>query len=844
MAGTRIVAGARAPAHPLATFWAMPLSEVERTIATSTPPSTRDARAVRRASILARPLGRLRILARQLASPITMILIVAAILAAATGDPVDSLVILAIIALSAGLGAWQEGRAATAVAALLARVAVTVRVERDGVACEVPTDEVVPGDRLILGVGDIVPADCLLLESDGVSVDESSLTGESFPVSKAAGGPLAASTPLGARSTTLFNGTSLASGKSVALAVLTGADSTFGHIVSALETSATTTSFEAGIQRFGGLLLRVMFVLVAAILLINMVLQRPLVDSVLFALALAVGITPQMLPVIVSVSLAAGARLMARNQVIVKRLDAIEDLGAMSVLCTDKTGTITEGRISLELALDPDGSDSARVLELAALNSGLQSGYRNAIDDAVLARHPLPAGATLLDEVPYDFSRKRLSVATRVDSTPALITKGSLESVLDRSTLIEVGGVVHPIGDRREGILGHFRRLSADGHRVLGIAWRPLTTAETGVDLAPAVESELVFLGFLAFSDPIKVDARASIDELERLGVDVKIVTGDNRFVAAAAAAQLGFSTGRVVVGAEVAAAGNADLHELVMANSMFAEVEPAQKQLILRALRDAGESVGFLGDGINDAIALHGADVGISVDTAASVAKKAADVVLLTKDLAVVGTGVRLGRRTFANTLKYVRVAASANFGNILSMVIAAATLPFLPMLPSQILLLNFLSDVPNTLVSRDRVDPERVAVAGVWDMRRITRIMIVLGLTSTIFDLLTFALMRWVFDADADTFRTGWFVASALTEFIAMMTLRTSRPAWRSRPDPVFFWVGVLVSGAAIALTYSPLGALVAFVPLTPPLLATLVGITLVYGLANEAVKRVVKF
>lgn len=844
MPGTKIIAGGRPSAHPLENFWALPIPDVEHMIASARPPTTRDARKVRRLAFLAGHLGWLRILGRQLASPITMILIVAAILAAATGDPIDSLVILAIIALSAGLGGWQEGRAASAVAALLARVAVTVRIERDGLTLVVPTDDVAPGDRVILGVGDIVPADCLLIESDGVSVDESSLTGESFPVTKAVRAPLAASAPLSARSNTLFNGTSLVSGKAVALAVLTGADSTFGHIVTALETAPTKTSFETGIQQFGTLLLRVMFVLVAAILLINLILQRPLGDSVLFALALAVGITPQMLPVIVSVSLAAGARLMARNQVIVKRLDAIEDLGAISVLCTDKTGTVTEGKIALDLALDADGADSARVAALASLNAGLQTGYRNAIDTAVLARHPLPAAATLLDEVPYDFNRKRLSVATMLAAEPVLITKGSLEAVLDRCTRVEVAGTVHPLGARRDGILQRFQQLSADGHRVLGIAWRPLTEAETGVDLSPAAESDLVFLGFLAFSDPIKPDARASIDELGQLGIDVKIVTGDNRFVAAAAAAQLGFSTGRVVIGTEVAEAGTAALHELVTANSMFAEIEPAQKQLILRALRDAGETVGFLGDGINDAIALHGADVGISVDSAASVAKKAADVVLLTKDLAVVGTGVRLGRRTFANTLKYVRVAASANFGNILSMVVAAATLPFLPMLPSQILLLNFLSDVPNTLVARDTVDPERVAVAGLWDMRGITRVMITFGLASTIFDLLAFALMRWVFDADAATFRTGWFVASALTEFIAMMTLRTSRPVWRSRPDPVFFWVGVLVSATAIALTYSPLGALVAFVPLPPALLGALVGITLLYGLANEAVKRVIRF
>ena len=380
------------------------------------------------------------------------------------------------------------------------------------------------------------------------------------------------------------------------------------------------------------------------------------------------------------------------------------------------------------------------------------------------------------------------------------------------------------LGPRRAEITERFRRLSAEGYRVIGLA---CGAAESERPLTVADEIDLVFAGFLAFLDPVKEDARASLAELADLGIRTKILTGDNRYVAAALAPQLGVDAARVAVGTDLAGLGRAQVHELVSRTSIFAEVEPSQKQVIVAALRDAGETVGFLGDGINDATALHGADVGISVDTAASVAKKAAAVVLLTKELAVVATGVRLGRHTFANTLKYVRVASSANFGNILSMVVAAATLPFLPMLPGQILLLNFLADIPNTLVSRDNVDHERLEVAGKWDMRQVTRFMIAFGLLSTVFDLATFALMRWVFHTDAATFRTGWFIESGLTQFVAMMTLRTSRPAWRSRPDTLFFWVSLAVATATVTLTFTPLGALVQFVPVPPALLLTLVEI-----------------
>ncbi len=803
-----------------------------------------DAAILARAATAAPPAatrsrrGMLRIVAGQFASPITLILVVAALIAATTGDFVDGSIILAIVVASAVLGAVQEGRAMRAVADLLARVSVTITVRRRGRAVTIPTTEVLPGDRLDLAAGDIVPGDCLLLTGHDLMADESALTGESFPVEKAAGDPLPVRTALTDRTNALFAGTSVVSGTGTALVVLVGHETSLGKISAALDRRADATAFEVGVRHFGLLLLRVMLALVGAILVINLLLHRPLIDSLLFALALAVGITPQMLPVVVTVSLAAGARRMARRHVIVKRLDVIEDLGSMSVLCTDKTGTITMGVVGVDRALDGAGAESPRVLGLAVLNAGLQTGYPNPLDAAIMAGRQVPMGAERLDEIPYDFQRKRLSILTRLDGAPTLITKGALESVL--ACCATIGGA-ELSADVRRSVVDRATHLGETGYRVIGVATKRVE-ADAG-DLDATAEHGLDFEGILAFHDPIKPTVGASIADLHALGVAVKIVSGDNRAVTGALAAELGLG-GRVVLGSEVELADQAELRQLVSENSLFAEVEPMHKLAIVRALRATGETVGFLGDGINDANALHAADVGLSVDTAVDVAKEAAGVVLLTQDLGVVATGIRLGRHTFANTLKYVRVAASSNFGNILSMVIAAAVLPFLPMLPAQILLLNFLADIPNTLVSRDRVDPERLQVSGRWDMRAITRFMLVFGALSTVFDLATFGVLEWGFHAAASTFHTAWFVESALTQFVAMMTLRTGRRAWRSRPDPIFLVVSAAVAVVTAVLPFTAIAGLLGFVALPVGLMAVIVATVVVYGAAIELTKRVVSF
>ncbi|HEY0117203.1 MAG TPA: magnesium-translocating P-type ATPase [Cellulomonas sp.] len=821
-------------------FWSMAPDDVRTLVATGTAARERVSRRPKNTGA-ARLLSWLRVIGRQFVSPITLILIVAALTAMVTGDTVDGSIILGIVVCSALLGAWQEGHAADAVAELLTQVAVLVHVRRRGQALDVRTDDVEPGDELTLATGDVVPGDCLLLTATGLTVDESALTGEAFPVAKQSGVVLDAATPLAQRTNSLFAGTHVVSGTGTALVVLTGSRTTFGHVTASLNRKPTPTSFEVGVRRFGLLLLRVMLILVAVIMLINLLLHRPLADSLLFALALAVGITPQMLPVVVTVSLAAGARRLARSKVVVKRLDVIEDLGAMSVLCSDKTGTITAGVVGVDSAVDASGADSARVLELATLNSGLQTGYPNPLDGAILARSPLPASAQSLGEIPYDFQRKRLSVATALAGETTLITKGSFASVLACCTHAEAASGAVAVDSIAAGLTERVHTLGQAGFRVIAVATRPLV-GQVGA-LTPDDERDLSFAGLLVFHDPVKPDVKASVDALAALHVAVKVISGDSRDVTGSLAAALGVRA-EVVTGAQIEAADTARLHELVTGHDLFAEVEPMHKVAILAALKKAGETVGFLGDGINDAAALHVADVGMSVDSAVNVAKEAAAIVLLEKDLGVIADGVRLGRHTFANTLKYVRVAASANFGNILSMVIAAAVLPFLPMLPAQILLLNFMSDIPNTFVSRDRVDPERLERAGTWDMRGVVRFMLAFGALSTVFDLATFAVLMRFFHSGEVLFHTGWFVESALTQFTAMMTLRTARPAWTSRPDRMFFVVSAGVAVLTVAVVFSPVAPLLGFVALPLPLLGILVAVVLVYGLGNEALKRVMGF
>jgi Mg2+-importing ATPase len=780
----------------------------------------------------------LRLLVAQFANPIILILVLATVLAMLLGDLTDGTIILVIIAASGGLGFWQERRAGQVVDDLMARVRVDTEVVRDGRQRPVPVDEVVRGDVVALRAGHIVPADCRLLRSRSLLVDEAALTGESFPVEKAPG-QVEGAAALAQRSNALFMGTHVVSGQGRAVVVQTGRATEFASVYLRLASADVTTSFEQGMTRFGLLLVRAMTVLVTVILVVNLVLHRPFIDSVLFSLALAVGLTPQLLPAIVAVSLAAGARRMAAEKVVVKRLDAIEDFGGMTVLCTDKTGTLTAGAIRLDRAVDLDGQPSAEVARLAWLNAGLQQGFSNPMDEAIIQALPeRPAQVSRVDEVPYDFTRKRLSVLVDDHDQRLLVTKGAMSSVLQVCTQARADGQVKPLAEV-EGQVGRlFQELSGTGLRVLALAVRPLP----GVDqISASDEAEMTLHGLLVFQDPVKPGAAEAIADLHRLGISVRLVTGDNSLAAGTIAARVGL-TGEVVGGPQIDRLDDAALAERVRSTAVFAEVEPQHKERIVKALRAGGEVVGFLGDGINDTPALHAADIGISVDTAVDVAKQTASIVLLDKGLHVIADGVRLGRQTFANTLKYVRVTISANFGNMVSMAAASAFLPFLPLLPRQILLLNLLTDIPGTTIATDAVDPEQLTSPRRWDLAGIRDFMITFGLISSVFDLATFAILRVGFHASAEMFRTGWFIESTATELAVMLILRTARPFYRSRPSRALIWSSAGIAATTLALPYLPVLAVpLGLTPLPGTILITLAGLTAVYVAANEVAKRV---
>jgi Mg2+-importing ATPase len=776
-------------------------------------------------------------LRRQFTEPIVVVLIAATALSLVLGDTVDASIILAIIVLSALLGFWQEHGAATTVARLLAQVQVLVEVRRDGRTVSVPPDQVVPGDLMMVNAGDLVPCDCRVVTAESLQVDEAALTGETYPRHKRPE-PVPAQAALGDRHSSLLQGSHVVSGQGTAVAVVTGEHTELGRMSRSLATSAPRTSFEQGITGFGLMLVRVTAVLTAAILVINVVLGRPVIDAVLFSLALAVGVTPQMLPAIVTVSLSTGARRMARARVIVRRLDAIEDLGSMEVLFTDKTGTLTTGSLSLSAVLDADGRDSDLVVALAAANAGFQTGFTNPLDEAVLARCSPDPSWTVAGELPFDFDRKRLSVAVDTGTARVLVTKGAVDRVLEVCSTASTAGGSVPVETARQQLEDRFGELAARGYRVLGIARREIPAS---AGLTPDAEQGMEFVGFLVFEDPPKPGVDRTLQGLAERGVRVCMLTGDNRLAARHVVTSVGLPGHDVLTGTDVDAMDEAALARAVGTASAFAELSPVHKERIIQAARQGGAIVGYLGDGINDAGALHLADVGISVDTAVDVAKSAAAIVLLDKELSVVVDAVLLGRRTFANTLKYVYTTISANFGNIASMAAASAFLPFLPLLPRQILLLNFLSDLPSVTIADDRVDPEHLERPQRWQLHQVARFMVVFGLLSSAFDLLTFALLLQVFDAGATLFQSAWFVGSTLTEIAVLLVLRTRRIALRSRPGTGLLLTSMAAGAGVVLLPYvalvaDPLG----LQALPARVLLTLLGITAAYVAAAEVTKR----
>jgi Mg2+-importing ATPase len=621
-----------------------------------------------------------------------------------------------------------------------------------------------------------------LFDARDLFVNEATLTGETYPVEKT---PcvLAPETALARCTNAAFMGTHVVSGSGKALVVHTGRETEFGKVFESLKLRPPETEFEHGIRRFGYLLAEVTFVLVLAIFAFNVYFHKPVLDSFLFALALAVGLTPQLLPAIISINLSHGARRMAEKKVITKRLAAIENFGSMNVLCSDKTGTITEGKVRVHAALDAQGRESAKVLLYAYLNAANETGFVNPIDEAIReSAAPNCDGWRKLDELPYDFLRKRLSILFEKDGRHLLITKGALRQILDVCMRAELSdGSLIDMDRARPEVDRHWHEFSAQGRRVLGVACRDCGT-ETAIKRA--AENGMIFLGFIVLSDPPKAGIEKTIRELNELGITLKIITGDNALIAEHVAREVGLKSARILAGPEMRAMSNAALVRRTSDVDVFAEIEPMQKERIIVALKKAGHVVGYLGDGINDATALHAADVGLSVDSAVDVAREAADFVLLERGLEVLVDGVREGRRTFANTLKYVFIATSANFGNMFSMAGASLFLPFLPLLPKQILLINLLTDCPEMTIAGDNVDLELVQAPRRWDIGFIRRFMIVFGLISSVFDYLTFGVLFWL-NATVAQFRTGWFIESIVSASLIVLVVRSRRPFFKSRPS-----------------------------------------------------------
>ncbi len=767
----------------------------------------------------------------QLANPLAWLLLFAAAVSGVLGEWSEAGVVVAILLLGGILSFSEERRAGIAVEKLRARIETKCRVMRDGKEALVPQTEVVPGDIVIVSAGSLVPADCVLLSGKDCFVSQSALTGEAFPVEKIPG-VVAAEAGLAERTNVVFLGTSLRSGTATLLVVRTGKDTVFGALAKRLVLRAPMTEFELGLKRFGYLLTRIMVVLVFIVLLASAFRHHPFVDSLLFAVALAVGLAPEMLPAILAVTLSHGARAMAARGVIVRHLPAIENFGSMDVLCTDKTGTLTDGQVELEGAFGTDGATSARALMLAGLNARLQTGLANPLDEAIQhATAEDKTAATKLDEVPFDFVRKRMTIAVRMgEGSPTMITKGAFERVLEVCRMSDEARAARQL---------QFGELSAKGMRVLGVATRELTLDHP---YRAADEVDMTFEGMLAFADPPKKGVEKVVLDLAALGVEIKVITGDHRDVARYVATAIGLPIRGLLTGREITALRDDALATVVERTTIFAEVDPSQKERIIGAVRKAGHVVGYMGDGINDAPALHAADVGISVESAVDVAREAADFVLLHQDLDCLRQGIEEGRATFANTMKYVLMTESANLGNMVSMALASLFLPFLPLLAPQVLLNNFLSDLPAMAIARDSVDPEMVARPRRWDIAFVRRYMITFGLLSSVFDGLTFVFLAAVLHSAPELLRTGWFVESLLTELFVVFAVRTRRFFWKSRPSMILLGSSLVVAVVAIALPYTPVGAWFLLVPMPPLVLGGLSAITLGYVASVELLKQAI--
>jgi Mg2+-importing ATPase len=797
-------------------------------------------------------------------SPVTIILIVAAILSGVLGNVSNTIIILSIVMVSVILDFTQEYRAERAAEDLKRRVATTATTLRDGVKQEIEVAALVPGDVIMLSVGDIVPADARVISAKDFFADQSALTGESFPAEKSAELPsVSGNKDTGSWSNYLFMGTSITNGTGTAIVVKTGAATQYGEIVGKSAERKPETEFERGLRRFGYLIMQVTFVLVVFVFLINTLFKRSPLESVLFAVALAVGLTPGLLPMILSINLARGATGMSRRGVIVKRLSSIQNFGSMDVLCADKTGTLTENRVTVILHVDIEGKDSEKVFLYSFLNSHYQTGLKSPLDEAILKYKEVnPAKYQRIDEIPFDFVRKRLSVVVADEGGTLVITKGAPEEIAGVISRYELNGTENELtGETRSKIEREYRELSAQGFRVLGVSYRRMENKPAYV---VADEKNMVFLGFIAFMDPLKETAGESIELLRQAGVKLKILTGDNEIVAGKISQQLGFQVsqfrrgkrfdqaGRIVRTVQVGPANivrsseienmdDAALARVVERADIFTRVSPAQKSRIINALKANRHVVGYIGDGINDTPSMKVSDVGISVVNAVDIAKESAEIILLSNDLKVIRDGVIEGRKTFGNTMKYIMMAISSNFGNMFSAAAASMFLSFLPMLPIQILLNNLLYSFAQLSIPTDNVELEYIDQPQRMNTAFIRNFMVSFGPISSIFDFLTFFVLLFVFKATAPLFQTAWFVESLFTQTLVIFAIRTRKiPFYRSKPSRLLLLNIFVILALALILPYTVLGHFFSFVSLPVNFLLILVAFIIIYLGLVEMVKK----
>jgi Mg2+-importing ATPase len=777
-----------------------------------------------------------RAILRRLLEPLSLILLAAGIVSVATGDSIGGSIIVAILVVSIGLDTVQEGHAVRTADILRRSVALKAEVKRDGAFHQIEVEKVVPGDILRVRAGDIVPADALILQSTACTAGEAALTGEPYPVEKRPGA-VDAKSP-GEASNALFRGAVAQTGEAIALAVNTGRATMFGAAASALAQAQVPSPFQRDLREFGLVIARLTLGLVIIVLATRVLLGRPVLDSLLFSVALAVGLTPELLPMITTVTLSRGAMRMAARKVIVKRLASIHDLGAMTVLCTDKTGTLTSAEITLARSLDPAGTEDPLIARLGCIAAEL-GGDRGALDAALMrCSSGAATGWTLVGRHAFDFSRRMGSVLATGPEGALLIVKGAPEAVLACCTRQRNGMELKAMdATTRNAAIEAVHALAGDGLRAVAVASRPWP--EKPHEVEGADETDLVFEGICAFADPPKPTAAAAIARLARAGVKLKILSGDDPIVVKRLAGLVGLDAGKILSGTDIAALSDEALAVQVQSVDAYGRLAPDQKSRIVKALQAKGAIVGFLGDGINDAPALKVADIGLSVEGATGVAQAAADMILLASDLEVVADGVEEGRRTFANILKYVRMGASSNFGNMLSMAVASIVLPFLPMLPTQILLNNLLYDLSELGIPFDGVRPEAVARPQLWDMRGLMRFAAIMGPLSSLFDFVTFAVLIDVFNASPAEFRTTWFLESMATQILVIFIIRTNGRPWQDIPRPALVASSLVALLAAMVLPFTPVGGWFGFE--TPPLvmLAGIGAIVVVYLVSAELLK-----